>query len=142
ENAFSYALALAIAVVLAFVLVPTARRRLVQLIGPLAASYAVGCVLAAPLLFYALHRFHSESINDPAISGTDVLNLIVPAQEILVGGHALRTVSQHLAGNDAERGAYLGIPVLVMFVLFAIRRWRTPGGRLLLAGFAVALVAS
>jgi hypothetical protein len=142
ENAFSYALALATAVVLAFVLVPPARRRLVQLIGPLVASYAVGCVLAAPLLYYALNGFHSGSINDPTIYVTDVLNLIVPTREILVGGHALRTVSRHLAGNDAERDAYLGIPVLVMFALFAIRRWRTPAGRLLLAGFAVALVAS
>jgi hypothetical protein len=142
ENAFSYALALATAIVLAFALVPDARRRLVQLVGPLVASYAVGCVLAAPLLYYALTGFHSGSINDPTIYSTDLLNLILPTQLILVGGHAARTISQHFPANDAERDAYLGVPVLVMFVLFAVRRWRTPAGRLLLAGFVVALVAS
>src|SRR5262249_28185458 len=41
-----------------------------------------------------------------------------------------------------ERGVYWAIPGLVWSALSAIRRWRTPGGRLLLAGFAVALVAS
>src|SRR5262249_36230038 len=63
-------------------------------------------------------------------------------QLILVGGRALRSISQHFAGNDAERNAYLGIPLLVMFVLYAIRRWRTPVGRLLVVSFVVALVAS
>jgi hypothetical protein len=142
ENAFSYALALATAIVLAFVLVPFARRRLVQLVAPLAASYAVGCVLAAPLLYYALTGFQSGSINEPTIYTTDLLNLILPTHLILVGGRAARTISEHFPANDSERDGYLGIPVLVMFVLFAIRRWRTPAGRLLLAGFAVALVAS
>ena len=142
ENAFTYALALATAVVLAFALVPAARRRLLQLIGPLVASYALGCVLAAPLLYYALQGFHHGSINDPTIYVADVLNLIVPTQLILVGGRALRSISQHFAGNDAERNAYLGIPLLVMFVLYAIRRWRTPVGRLLVVSFVVALVAS
>jgi hypothetical protein len=142
ENAFTYALALATAIVLAFLLVPSARRRLVQLVGPLVASYALACVIAAPFIYYALHGFHHGSINDPTLYVADVLNLIVPTKEILVGGHALRTISQHFAGNDAERGAYLGIPVLAMFVLYAIRRWRTPVGRLLVVGFAVGLVAS
>jgi hypothetical protein len=142
ENAFSYALALAVAILLAFLLVPAVRRRLVQLIAPLAASYALGCVLAAPLLYYALEGFQSTSINEPTTYTTDPLNLIIPTQLILVGGHAARTISQHFPANDSERDAYLGIPVLVMFVLFAIRRWRTPAGRLLLAGFGVALIAS
>jgi hypothetical protein len=142
ENAFSYALALAVAIVLAFVLVPAVRRRLVQLVAPLAASYVFGCVLASPLLYYALKGFQSGSINEPTTYTTDPLNLVIPTQLILVGGHAARTISQHFPANDSERDAYLGIPVLVMFVLYAIRRWRTPAGRLLLAGFAVALIAS
>jgi len=90
ENAFTYALALATAIVLAFALVPAARRRLVHLVGPLVASYALGCVLAAPFLYYGLQGFHHGSINDPTIYVADVLNLIVPTQQILVGGRALR----------------------------------------------------
>jgi hypothetical protein len=142
ENAFSFTLALATAMVLAFVLVPTTRRRLVALLAPLTASYVIGCVLASPLLYYALKGFQSGSINEPAPYTTDLLNLIVPTQQILVGGHAAHQISQHFPSNDSERDGYLGIPVLVMLALYAVRRWRTPGGRLLIAGFFVGLICS
>ena len=142
ENAFSYTLALAAAIVLAFLLVPSTRRRLVALLTPLAASYAIGCLIAAPLLYYALKGFQSGSVNEPTLYTNDLLNLVVPTQLILVGGHAARHISQHFPSNDSERDGYLGIPVLAMFVLYCVRRWRTAGGRMLIAGFLVALVAS
>jgi len=142
ENAFSFTLALAVSIVLAFALVPWARRRLVSLLAPLAASYAVAGVLAAPLLYYALEAFRSGSINNPQFFTTDLLNLVVPTPEILAGGRAARGLSQHFPGNDAERDAYLGIPVLAIIALYAFRRWRSTGGRLLLACFVVAVIAS
>jgi hypothetical protein len=142
ENAFSITLALATGMVLAFALIPAARHRLVSLLAPLAASYAIGAVLAAPLLYYALSRFQSGSVNEPTSYTTDLLNLVVPTQLILVGGHAARHVSQHFPANDAERDGYLGIPALVIFVLYGARRWRTAAGRWLLACFGVGLIAS
>ena len=142
ENTFSTTLALAVSMLLAFLLVPTVRRRLVALLAPLAASYAIGAVIASPLLYYALKGFQSGSINEPNSYATDLLNLVVPTQQILAGGHAVRDISAHFPANDAERDGYLGIPVLAMLVLYAVRRWRTPAGRLLIAGFAAAVVAS
>jgi len=142
ENAFSYTLALATAIVLAFLLVPTARRRLVALVSPLVASYALGCVLVSPLLYYALTDFNSGSINEPTTYTTDLLNLIVPTQQILVGGRAAHGISQHFPSNDSERDGYLGIPLLLMFAFYAARRWRTAAGRVLLACFAVALIST
>src|SRR5207237_4695510 len=92
--------------------------------------------------YYAVKGYQSGSINEPTTYTTDLLNLIVPTQEVLVGGHAAHGISQHFPSNDSERDGYLGIPVLLMFVLYAVRRWRTAAGRLLLACFAVGLIAS
>jgi hypothetical protein len=142
ENAFSYTLALAAAIVLAFAFVPSARRRLVSLVAPLVASYALACVLVSPLLYYALTDFNSGSINEPTTYTTDLLNLFIPTQQMLIGGHAAHTISEHFPSNDSERDAYLGIPLLVMFGLYAARRWRTAAGRVVLASFAVALISS
>jgi hypothetical protein len=142
ENAFSYTLALATAIVITFALVPSARRRLVSLVPPLVASYALGCLLVSPLLYYALKDFNSGSINEPTSYTTDLLNLFVPTQQMLVGGHAAHGLSQHFPSNDSERDGYLGIPLLVMFGLYAARRWRTAAGRVLLVSFAVALIAT
>jgi hypothetical protein len=142
ENAFSYTLALAAAIVITFALVPAARRRLVSLVPPLVAAYALGCVLVSPLLYYALTDFNSGSINEPTTYTTDLLNLFVPTQQMLVGGHAAHRISQHFPSNDSERDAYLGIPLLLMFGFYAARRWRTAAGRVLLVSFAVALISS
>jgi hypothetical protein len=142
ENAFSFTLALALAIVLAFAVVPWARRRLLSLLAPLATAYAIGGVLAAPLLYYALKGFRSDYINNPQFFTTDLLNLVVPTPEILAGGRAARHVSQHFPGNDGERDAYLGIPVLAIVALYAVHRLRSAGGRLLLVCFVVAVIAS
>lgn len=143
ENTFTFTLALVTAIVLGFLLVPTARRRLVALVPPFAASYALAAVLAAPLVYYALSGFDSGSVNDPVPYTTDLLNLLVPTPRVLGGGaHFASTISQHFPANDGERAGYLGIPSLVIVVLFAARRWRTHAGRVLLAGFVVGIVAS
>jgi hypothetical protein len=141
ENAFSITLALAVGIVLAFLFVSSARRRLVALLKPLVGSYAFGFVLASPLLYYALKGFQSGSVNQPTSYTTDLLNLVVPTPHLL-GGERLAHIASHFPGNDSERDGYLGIPPLVMFVLYAVRRWRRPGGRLLLAGFVIALIAT
>jgi len=127
--------------VLAFLLVPSARRRVVSLLVPVVGSYALGCVLASPLLYYALTGFQSGSVNEPTSYTTDLLNLVVPTPHLLGGGR-FSHIAQRFPGNDSERDGYLGIPPLLMFGLYAVRRWRRPGGRLLLAGFVVALIAT
>ena len=143
ENEFTYTLAIATAIVLAFLLVPTARRRLVALVPPLAASYAIAAVLAAPFVYYALTGFESGSINEPAPYTTDLLNIVVPTQRLVGGGgHLASMISQHFPANDGERDGYLGLPVLLIVGLFAAQRWRTKAGRVLLAGFAVGIVAT
>jgi hypothetical protein len=141
ENAFSITLALAVGIVLAFLLVPSSRRRVVSLVAPVAGSYVLACVLASPLLYYALKDFQSGSVNEPTSYTTDLLNLVVPTPHILFGNH-FANIANHFPGNDSERDGYLGIPALLMFLLYAIRRWRRPGGRLLLAGFVVGMIAT
>ena len=44
--------------------------------------------------------------------------------------------------NDAERGAYLGVPLLVIVALFAWQRRRQPTGRFLVVGFLLAVFLS
>src|SRR5262249_35708857 len=53
--------------------------------------------------------------------------------------HAL---AARLRTKCGERGASLGLPLLVIVGWFAALRWRTAAGRFLLAGFAIAVVAS
>jgi hypothetical protein len=141
EILFTLTLAIVVSLVVAAILVPAARRTVPRVIAPLAGAYALAALLTAPFVYYLLTGF---GFSPPPGSFTwvaDLLNLVVPTMAT-VGGWWGRHVAVHFPANDAERGTYLGLPVLVMVVLYAWQRLRTPGGRYLLALFLLAVVVS
>jgi hypothetical protein len=102
----------------------------------------VAAILAAPLLYYALSDFHGESFNKPEGWGTDVANFVVPTRLTALGVDWTRTVAARFPGNDAERSAYLGLPLLVIIGWFALLEWRRRRGRFLLGAAALAAVCA
>jgi hypothetical protein len=142
ELFFTLSLALAAALAIAYCLTPTLRDRLTTLLLPLTAGYALAGVLVSPLLYYAITDFRSNSINPPGLYVADVLNYVFPTPMSLADTSWWYKLSPHFLGNDSERASYLGPPVLAMIVWFGWQRWRTPGGRFLLASFAVAVIAA
>jgi hypothetical protein len=141
EILFTLTLALACALVLAFGLVPAARPRLIRLPVPLAAGYALAAIVASPFLYFVLTGNDFKPPPGPEEFVADALNLVAPTRVEAVGWWA-SSLAGHFPTNDAERGAYLGVPTLVIVVWFAVRRLRTPVGRFLLAALALAVVAS
>ena len=63
------------------------------------------------------------SVLSPAGFSTDLLNLVVPTPYQLLAPAAATGVSRHFSGLFHEAGAYLGLPLLVLLVVIAIRRW-------------------
>jgi hypothetical protein len=142
EVALTVVLMLALGLLLAFALVPTARRRLLSSLAPIAAGGALAALLAAPLLYYALTAIVPFSIGYPWRFSADPLNLVVPTSAIGLGGKTFASVSSHFPGNDNERDSYLGLPILVIAALL-LRRRPWPGGtRFLAAAFAAATLLS
>ena len=117
------------------------RPALKALLPPLAGAYLIAFLLASPLAYYAARGFDSHSINAPRSFAADLLNLLVPTTLSLASVGRTGGVAAHFLGNNSERGAYLGFPVLLIVVLFARSRWRTPGGRFLLLSLAAAVIA-
>jgi hypothetical protein len=138
EVLFTLTLALLAALGLAYAIVKGVRGRLRELARPLAGAYALGALIAGPLLVYALIGFTGESINDPAAFDGDLLNFVVPTHLIALGGSVLGgsyfgSISVHFRGSDAERGAYLGLPTLAIVAWYAIGTRRSETTRLLVA---------
>jgi hypothetical protein len=141
EILFTLTLSLVVACAAAFALLPPHRPRMRLLLRPLAGAYLVAGVLAAPLLAYTLSDVHRASLNEPRVFSADLLNLAVPTDLTAIApGWARRTASTFL-GNDAENGAYLGAPLLVIVAWFAWQRWRDATARLLVVLLALAVVA-
>jgi hypothetical protein len=142
EVSFTLALALMIGMTLAWVFVAERRRRIAALAVPLAAGYAFAALLTAPFVYYALAGFRSVTLSEPWLYVTDLLNFVVPTRISFASLGWAHSISALFPGNDAERGAYLGLPALLIVALFARKGIRTPSGRFLLAALAVAVVAS
>ena len=131
EIFFTVTIAIATATVLAYLVAPQSRYELRALVAPLASAYLLALVIAAPLVYYAVSGFDAHPINSPRQFAADLANLVVPTKLTLlsVREHVMAT---HFLGNDSERGAYLGVPILIAVGAFARRRHSSATGRFLL----------
>jgi hypothetical protein len=140
ETAVTLTVALALSLVLGLVLFAEHRHRLVASLAPIACGYVLAAVLTLPLVVYLVTGFVSADFTNPAMFGADLLNLVVPTPLTALGGSSSASVAGHFMGNYTERGLYLGLPVLLMVVILAVRRWHSPGVRFLVAALALGLV--
>jgi hypothetical protein len=127
--------------VVAYLLLPTARVRLRSAVPGVLAAFAIACVLGAPLLGYALSDIPSESINDPALFPADLLNLVVPTDVTLLGTDTTRSLSQKFVANITEHGAYLGLPLLAILGWYAWAARHRPGERLVVVLLLLGIIA-
>jgi hypothetical protein len=131
EVLFTLTLALAAALVGAFAFVPSMRARLRTLPQPLVGAYLIAGVITSPLLGYAVAHFQRESINKPADFPADLVNLLVPTRLTALSTGWTHNTSVLFAGNTAENGAYLGLPLIVILVIFAWTKRGSAQARLL-----------
>jgi hypothetical protein len=143
ELSFTFALALLGSLLIAYLLVPSARWRLRSLPLPLVGAYAFAGALVSPLVYELLKNFHGHPFNpvSPTQWSADVLNTVAPS-DILALGTKLTSISNHFTGSRWEQSAYYGVPALVVLVWFALRRWRSSGARFLVAAIALAVFFS
>jgi hypothetical protein len=135
EYAVTVTLMIAIGLALAILLVRDRRARLHSSLKPIIAGYALGGLLAAPFLAYAAVGFVPTSIVPLGGTNTDLLNVIVPTQALAAGGSTLKHLSMRFP--DGGIGIYLGLPTLVIVVVYAVRTWRSRWTRFLVAALAV-----
>jgi hypothetical protein len=113
------------------------RPELLRLTRLLAYGYAIAIVLAAPYLIYALKTPSPKLV---AKTGMDLASLVVPRPQRTFGIAWLR----HLAWGPihASQACYIGIPLLVLVILFAVTRWSSRLVRFLTFLVALIIVAA
>jgi len=142
EILFTLTLALAGSLLLAVLVAPATRRRMRALAAPLLASYAVAALVTLPFGYYLATGTEFEPPAGSENYVADLLNYAVPTQVTWFGHWWTQTLAAKFPTNDVERGAYLGLPLLLIVAWFTALRWRTAAGRFLVAAFLVAVVAS
>jgi hypothetical protein len=96
-----------------------------RLVPALAVATWTFLLLAAwPLAeqFFGPQRINGQ-VQDPKTYSTDLLNLVLPTPYQLVAPDAATRVSHELSGLYHEATGYLGLPLLALLVVVAIRQW-------------------
>jgi hypothetical protein len=109
-------------------------------------------VLAGPIVVLAVSPFlvvmfgHLDYIHLPDawpyFFAGDLLNVVVPTRLEAVGGAWCEGLTRHFSAGLQEEDGYLGLPLLLIVVLFARENAARPTARMLVALFLIALLAS
>jgi predicted GIY-YIG superfamily endonuclease len=121
---------------------PLERRRLFATATLVAAAYAVAAVIVSPYLYY-MFAFPASpgGIFSPWHFAIDVVSLVIPTTVNQLGRVPFfAPIAYQFRAELAETGAYLGLPLLAIVILFARERWNAPGGRFLVHLLAVICV--
>lgn len=120
------------------------RRRLLALGTEIPAAAVLTVLLALPF-FLALVRGLPDVppvANPPAAYSDDLLNFVVPTVVTRLGRVAFSSIASRFSGNESEQGAYLGVPLLLVCLLYFIQRGTGRYARALLATMIAASLFS
>jgi hypothetical protein len=115
------------------------RAALIRTARAMAAGAVAGALVVSPLVVEMLTHVPRGSSGAVAWP-VDLLNLIVPTVRDAAGGSSLAGISSRFPGNSAEQSGYLGLPLLLVVLVWGWRERRRPPARLLLVMLAVSVL--
>jgi hypothetical protein len=133
-----------ITLILCYLLRAADRRRLMIVATEFSCCYIICLIVVSPYLYYMVkeHSAVPPLLQPRDVYVADVLNYLVPTQTTAVNGAWAASISTRFTGNDAENGAYLGLPLLMIIAAFGLSSWRDRQARILLPMFLVLVLCS
>ena len=119
------------------------RVSVVNIVAPIAASYAIAAVLLAP---YAYYLFASgiprSAVVSPGGVSIDLLNFLIPTDANQLGAHAMfRRIAERFTFRP-ESGGWIAWPLLAIVAMYLAMRWRKPLGKVLIVLLALLAIAA
>jgi len=133
-----------LAIALAMLTLPADHARAIKaILIPILSAYAATALIVSPYLYYVFFLGEPAQINSPEIFSADLLNFFFPTGVTLVRlKHFASLASRFTVGDCAEATNYIGIPLLLLIVLFAVRHRFEGKAKFLLALLALVCLAS
>ena len=118
------------------------RRRIQAVAVPISLAYLATAVVVSPWLYYMFVDFRHKPLRSSNEHSADLLSLVIPTQTIELGdmSDVFRNLSSRFTSNIFENGSYVGVPLLIIAVWFAVARWRTVAGKVLTLMLAITIV--
>jgi hypothetical protein len=117
------------------------RKKVAQLCGLTGIAYLITVVCAAPFLVYALANRPTTGFGQtPAETSIDLAGLVVPRPNQTFGWHWLAHAATPL--SIAGRDGYVGVPLLLLVVAFALTSWARRITRFLIVMIVLLIVGA
>jgi hypothetical protein len=97
------------------------------LVALAAATVSFGILAAYPLAFQLFGPQRVSGILQPANTYvSDLLAFVAPPQAMQLSTSASLALTGGFTGNASENDAYVGVPLILLFTVAAVLRWRRP----------------
>ena len=116
------------------------RIKLYKMLYYSALSLLISFILISPFIYNMMTTMNSISryIMPPDIYSVNLINMIIPAPIIFLGGNFFIRESFRLF----QTASYIGIPLIAIIILYTIREWKNKSGQFLIIILSIVLVFS
>ncbi|MGZ3638039.1 MAG: hypothetical protein ACXVCX_09420 [Ktedonobacterales bacterium] len=119
-----------LALALYFVLDAEQRRHTLKLALETTAAFLITALILTPYLYYMLIEYRKGIVHDLHNYSGDALGFVIPTQ-IFLPLYKYFSAFPLAGGNQGERDTYIGLPLAVLMIVFAVKRWDKPSGKVL-----------
>ncbi|WIG60730.1 MAG: hypothetical protein OJF49_003478 [Ktedonobacterales bacterium] len=119
-----------IALGLYFLLDAKQRQQTLRLAIELTAAFLITALVLSPYLYYMVVGYATGIVHVLHTYSGDALGFVIPTQ-IFRPLYKYFSAMPLAGGNQGERDTYLGLPLAALMIVFAIKRWDKPIGKLL-----------
>jgi hypothetical protein len=132
-----------VVLILAAIVFPRVREKIFSKGKIILGAYGLAAVLLSPYLYYIFaFGYPSVPINSPAVYSSDLLNLFLPTEITLLGQSQFHTITVRFSGTVLENGAYIGLPLLIIILIYFLQYWHTRTGKFLIISLVLMVLAS
>src|SRR6266567_1089658 len=90
----------------------------------LAGAYVFCIMMVSPFLYMAIRNgIPTNPLNSAVFFSIDPLNFIIPTTSTYIGANAFAHLSSTFFGSIFENSGYLGIPALVIILMYSVTYW-------------------
>lgn len=119
------------------------RGRIANLAPLILAAYAGTALIVSPYIYYLLTDYRMIPIYSASFHSADLLNFVVPTRTAALGGLGFfARIASEFTSNAAEQGGYLGHPLIVITIWFALERRCAVEAKILCAMFLLVAICA
>src|SRR6266571_187223 len=99
-------------------------KKLIHFSIHLAGAYVFCIMILSPFIYMAIRNgIPTNHLNSAVFFSIDPLNFIIPTTSTYIGANAFAHLSSTFFGSIFENSGYLGIPALVIILMYSVTYW-------------------